>query len=178
VPTNLQLVHTADLDTATLKRTRALLDLVFGDEMTDDDWEHALGGMHALVWEDDDLVGHASVVQRRLLHADRAWRTGYVEGVAVHPECRRRGHAGAMMDEVERIIRGAYQVGALGSTDQAAAFYAARGWQAWQGTTWGLTPEGRVRTQDDDGGIYVFEVNAPLDISAELTCDWREGSLW
>ena len=35
--------------------------------VTDDDWEHGLGGIHALAYEDDELVGHASVVQRRLL---------------------------------------------------------------------------------------------------------------
>ena len=35
--------------------------------MTDDDWEHALGGIHALAWEDDVLIGHASVIQRRLM---------------------------------------------------------------------------------------------------------------
>jgi aminoglycoside 2'-N-acetyltransferase I len=35
--------HTAHLDAATRKAARALLDDVFED-MTDDDWEHALGG--------------------------------------------------------------------------------------------------------------------------------------
>jgi aminoglycoside 2'-N-acetyltransferase I len=47
----LQVAHTADLDTSVLAAGRALLDEVFGDEMTDQDWEHALGGIHALVWE-------------------------------------------------------------------------------------------------------------------------------
>jgi aminoglycoside 2'-N-acetyltransferase I len=178
MPSRLQVAHTADLDPATLGDARALLDQVFGDEMTGHDWEHALGGMHALVWEGGEIVGHASVVQRRLLHADRAWRTGYVEGVAVHPDHRRRGHATTMMAALERIIRAAYAVGALGSTDEAAGFYAHRGWRVWPGPTFGLTPNGRVRTEGDDGGIYVFEVRASLDLNGELTCDWREGDLW
>ncbi|HEY3021276.1 MAG TPA: GNAT family N-acetyltransferase, partial [Solirubrobacteraceae bacterium] len=94
--------HTADLDPATLGAARALLDAVFADDMSDHDWEHALGGVHALAWEDGELVGHASVVQRRLLHGGRALRTGYVEGVAVRPDRRRRGHGGALMAALER----------------------------------------------------------------------------
>jgi aminoglycoside 2'-N-acetyltransferase I len=54
---------------------------VFGDELEEEDWEHALGGMHALAWADGRLVAHASVVQRRLLHGGRALRAGYVEGI-------------------------------------------------------------------------------------------------
>jgi aminoglycoside 2'-N-acetyltransferase I len=44
--------------------------------MSDHDCEHALGGVHALVWEGNELVGHASVVQRRLIRGRRALRTG------------------------------------------------------------------------------------------------------
>jgi hypothetical protein len=40
--------------------------------MSDHDWDHALGGVHALVWEDGELIGHASVIQRRLLHGGHA----------------------------------------------------------------------------------------------------------
>lgn len=36
--------HTADLDDATLGAARALLDEVFAGDMSDEDWEHALGG--------------------------------------------------------------------------------------------------------------------------------------
>jgi aminoglycoside 2'-N-acetyltransferase I len=175
----LQIAHTADLDATALKAARGLLDLVFGDEMTDQDWEHALGGMHALVWEAGTLIGHASVIQRRLIHEDRALRTGYVEGVAVHPDRRGEGHGATVMEPLERIVRRAYDLGALGSTEEAAGFYAHRGWRRWQGETWALTPAGRVRTKDDDGGVYVLEPpGVPLDIQGELTCDWREGDVW
>ena len=37
----LQVAHTADLDSEALRTARALLDEVFGDEMTDEDWDHA-----------------------------------------------------------------------------------------------------------------------------------------
>ena len=124
--------------------------------MTEHDWEHSLGGMHALAFDGDTLVGHAAVVQRRLLHGGRALRAGYVEGVAVRADQRRRGHGAAMMDALERVIRGAYDLGALGATDEAAALYVARGWRQWQGPSSALTPDGIRRTDDDDGGIYVL----------------------
>jgi aminoglycoside 2'-N-acetyltransferase I len=171
--------HTADLDAATLDAARALLDDVFrDDEMTADDWEHSLGGIHALACEDGELVGHASVVQRRLLHGGRALRAGYVEGVGVRPDRQRRGHGAAMMQALERVIRGAYDLGALGATDEAARFYEALGWQQWRGPTSAITPAGVVRTPDEDGGIYVLPLAHPLDLSGELTCDWRDGEVW
>ncbi|MBV9204719.1 MAG: GNAT family N-acetyltransferase [Actinobacteria bacterium] len=169
--------HTADLDAAALAAARALLFDVF-DDMTDQDWEHALGGMHALAWEGAELVGHASLIQRRLLYGGRALRTGYVEAVAVRADRRGRGHGAAMMDALERVLRGAYELGALGATDEAAAFYAARGWQLWRGPSSALTPAGKRRTEEDDGCIYVLPVTVSLDLSSELTCDWRDGDPW
>jgi aminoglycoside 2'-N-acetyltransferase I len=169
--------HTADLDAATLTAARALLYDVF-DDMTDQDWEHALGGMHALVWEGADLIGHASVIQRRLLNDGRALRAGYVEGVGVRADRRGRGHGAAMMDALERVVRGAYELGALGATDAAAAFYAARGWMLWRGPVSALTPSGVKRTEEDDGCIYVLPAEVQLDLFSELTCDWRDGDPW
>jgi aminoglycoside 2'-N-acetyltransferase I len=174
----LRVAHTADLDTATLAAARALMYDVFEDDMTEHDWEHALGGIHAIAFDDGELVGHASVIQRRLLHRGRALRTGYVEGVAVREQSRRRGHASAMMEALERVIRGAYDLGALGASDMAAAFYAARGWRRWRGATYALTPAGVERTPDDDDSVFVLPVSAPLDLAAELTCDWRDGDVW
>ena len=169
--------HTADLDAATLTAARALLYEVF-DDMSEHDWEHCLGGVHALAFDGDTVVAHAAVVQRRLLHAGRALRTGYVEGVAVRSDQRRRGHGAALMAALERVIRGAYDVGALGATDQAVALYVARGWTRWRGPSSALTPEGIRRTEDDDGGIYVLPGAVPLDLDGELTCDWRDGDVW
>lgn len=175
--TKVRTAHTADLDAATLRAARVLLFDVF-DDLTDDDWEHALGGVHALVWADTELIGHGCVVQRRLIHGGRAWRTGYVEGVAVRADRRGHGHGAALMSTLERVVRGAYDLGALSATDAAAEFYAARGWQGWRGPTFALTPTGVRRTEDEDGGVYVFPVTAALELSGELTCDWRDGDVW
>jgi aminoglycoside 2'-N-acetyltransferase I len=170
--------HTADLDAAVLAAARALLEDVFEGEFTDHDWEHSLGGVHALAWEGDELIGHASVIQRRLLHGGRALRAGYIEGVGVRADRRRRGQAAAMMEALERVVRDAYELGALGASDEGAAFYAARGWQLWQGPTSALTPTGIKRTEGEDGSIYVLPGAVALDLSGELTCDWRDGDVW
>ena len=174
----IRVAHTSELEPALLEDTRQMLVEVFEGDFEDHDWEHALGGMHALAYEDGELVGHASVVQRRLLHGSRALRAGYVEGVGVRQAARRRGHGSALMEAVERVIRRAYEVGALGTTDEAIPLYASHGWLPWRGETFALTPAGRVRTPDDDGAVCVLEVSAPLDRPGELACDWRDGGVW
>ena len=176
--TNLVIAHTGHLDTTVLGAARTLLVDVFEGDMTDEDWEHSLGGLHALVWDGPELVGHASLIQRRLLHRGRALRTGYVEGVGVRCDHRRRGHGAAMMAALEQVARGAYELGALGATDEGAAFYAGRGWLRWRGPTRALTPTGIVRTEEEDDAIFVLPFSAPLDVASELTCDWRDGDLW
>ena len=176
--TTVELRHTAHVPAQTLAAARALLDDAFDGDFDDADWDHALGGLHALAWDDGDLVGHGSVVQRRLLHGGRALRTGYVEAVAVAPAHRRSGIASAVMARLEDVVRGAYDLGALGATDDGAALYAARGWQRWRGPTSVLGPSGTVGTPDDDGAVLVLPGAVPLDLDGTLTCDWRDGDVW
>lgn len=169
--------HTADLKRVELEAARALLFEVF-DDMTEEDWDHSCGGMHALAWEGDVLVGHGSVVQRRLIHQGRALRAGYVEGVGVRRDHQRRGIGGALMAELERIIHAAYELGALGSTEEGLQFYLARGWQRWRGPSSALTLTGVVRTPDEDGAILVLPASAALDLDGAITCDFRNGDGW
>ena len=91
---------------------------------------------------------------------------------------RRRGHGDAMMSVLERIVRTAYDLGALGASPDGARLYTSRGWQQWRGPTAALTPDGVRRTADIDGSVYVLPGSVPLDLSGELTCDWRPASLW
>jgi aminoglycoside 2'-N-acetyltransferase I len=169
--------HTADIDGDTKTAMRALMDASF-DGFSDDAFENTLGGMHSLVFEDGELIGHASVVQRRLLHGGRALRTGYIEGVAVRSDRRRRGHGDAMMEVLERIVRSGYQLGALGASPAGARLYGSRGWQLWRGPSSVLAPEGIRSTPDIDGALYVLPTSIPVEVTGVLTCDWRPGSVW
>ncbi|MGE2713011.1 GNAT family N-acetyltransferase [Mycolicibacterium litorale] len=178
-----RLVHTSDLDTETREGARRMVADAFRGDFTDEDWEHALGGMHALICSHGALIAHAAVVQRRLLYRDAVLRCGYIEAVAVREDLRRQGLGSAVMDACEQVLRGAYQLGALATSEMARPMYRARGWRPWLGPTSVLAPGGRIRTPEDDGSVYVFPVahalGVPdLDTTGELTCDWRLGDVW
>lgn len=180
-----RLVHTSDLDWETRGAARQLVFKGFDGNVSEDDWEHCLGGMHALVWYHGALIAHAAVVQRRLLHGDRVLRTGYVEGVVVDNDWRRYGLGKALMDAVEQVLRGAYELGALSVGHEVAPFYIARGWAPWTGPTQAMTANGIAARgsgagfpQAGDDGVHVLPISVELDVNSPLTCDWRNGALW
>jgi aminoglycoside 2'-N-acetyltransferase I len=176
-----RLVHTSDLDGDTHEDARRMVIESFGGgeiDFTDADWEHALGGMHALICVRGALIAHGAVVQRRMIHQGTALRCGYLEAVAVREDWRGQGLAMAVMDALEQVLRGAYQLGALSSSEAGRHIYAARGWLPWQGTTSALGPSGMTPTPDDDQSIFVLPLTVDLDTSGEITCDYRDGDVW
>lgn len=173
-----RLVHTADLDFETREGAREMVIDAFGGDFTDADWEHSLGGMHALICHHGALIAHGAVVQRRLLYRDTALRCGYLEGVAVRADCRGQGLGTAIMDALEQVLRGAYQLGALSASEEGRHMYPARGWLPWQGPTSVLQPSGVTRTPEDDHSLFVLPISLELDTTAEITCDWRDGDVW
>jgi aminoglycoside 2'-N-acetyltransferase I len=173
----IHLGHTSALAGPRLGAVRELLDLAFGERFSDDDWDHALGGMHAVAVLDGDVVGHAAVVARRLLHQGRALRAGYVEGVGVHPALQRQGLGRWLMESLDPVLD-AYDLGALSASDAAIGLYTSLGWWCWRGPLLALTPHGVVATPDEAGGVLVRAGAVELDLDAPLTCDWRDGDLW
>lgn len=175
-----RVVHTAYLRRTELAGIRALLDRAFEGRFDDSDFDHSLGGLHVVVAADGIVVAHAAVVQRRLLHGQTPARAGYVEGVGVDPASRGRGYANVIMDEVERIVRAGYDVGALSASAGVGRWYAARGWLAWRGRTCVLGPAGTQRTPEDDDSTFVLPVPGGLeiDLAGMLACDWRDGDVW
>jgi aminoglycoside 2'-N-acetyltransferase I len=173
-----RLVHTADLESEARQRAHEMVYEAFAGEFTDTDWDHALGGMHALIWHHNAIIAHGAVVQRRLLYRGAALRCGYVEAVAVREDWRGQGLAIAILDACEQVIRGSYQLGALSSSDRGRRLYTLRGWLPWQGPTSVIAPAGTTRTPDDDGSVFVLPVGITLDPTAELACDWRDGDVW
>lgn len=175
---DIRVAHTADLAPDVLNEARALMDVVFPDDFADDDWEHSLGGLHLLVSDDSGIIGHAAVVQRRVIAGGRTMRAGYVEAVAVRPDRQRERIGTALMAKVDDIVRAAYDVGLLGSSEEGWRLYERTGWIPWRGPLLGMTPSGIVSCAEEQGWVLALPVSATLDLDAELVCDWREGDLW
>ncbi len=170
---------THELGTGRLRAIRRMLDTAFDGDFSDEDWDHALGGVHACIEDDHGIAAHGSVVMRRVLHNSRSYRVGYVEGVGVRADRRRQGLAGLVMAELERVIDGAYAFGALSASDEGAALYRARGWEPWKGRIEVLGPDGIVRLPDEEGSTYLRPAaGGPLpDPTAALVFDWRDGDV-
>ncbi len=179
--TTARLATTGQLSADKLVVIRSLCDAAFGDAFDGADWEHTLGGTHVLIEDDGTVLAHGAVVPRVLTHGDRALRTGYVEAVAVAPTHQRRGLGAMVMAQLAPVIARHYEIGALASSDDGLALYRATGWSEWRGPLWVAGPDGRTRTPDDDGSVFVRAgtVDLPaLDLDADLTCDWRSGDVW
>lgn len=170
--------HTADLTPDELRAVRAFLDTAFEGDFGDEDFEHGLGGVHALVRDEAGIAAHGSVVMRRARHAGRWLRVGYVEGVAVRSDVRRTGLGGRVMDALERVVDRAYDFGALSASDAGVHLYLARGWQRWTGRISAVGPDGIGRLPEEEGSTFVRPALAgPLDPSGELLFDWRDGDV-
>ena len=161
---------------------RELFRLAWSDEceeFTEEDWNHAVGGIHFIVDDDDGtLLAHVSVVERELHTSGHHLPTGYVEAVATAPSHRRRGYGSALMKEAGEYIDRTFQLGALGTGH--IAFYERLGWSIWQGPTFVRSPAGLIRTPDEDGYVLVrlTPTSPKLDLAAPISCDWRAGDVW
>ncbi|WP_437072259.1 GNAT family N-acetyltransferase [Streptomyces sp. enrichment culture] len=171
----LRIAHTAQLAPAELHRVRGLLHESFDGDFADEDWEHTLGGLHALAYDGRGLAAHGAVVMRRARLRGRWLRVGYVEGVAVRRDVRRTGLGGRVMEALEGVITRAYDLGALSASDEGARLYEGRGWRAWPGPIGALGPDGPVPLPDEEGSTYVWPV--PADPHTELLFDWRDGDV-
>ncbi|MFE5710869.1 GNAT family N-acetyltransferase [Streptomyces sp. NPDC056501] len=174
-----RIAPTHEIGAARLRSVREMLDAAFDGDFADEDWDHTLGGVHAWIEDGAGVAAHGAVVLRRVLHQGRSYRVGYVEGVAVRGDLRRRGLGGAVMDGLERVIDGAYAFGALSASDEGAALYRARGWRVWEGRIEVLAPEGIVRLADEEGSVFLrAAAGRVLPGAADpLVFDWRDGDV-
>jgi aminoglycoside 2'-N-acetyltransferase I len=181
-PPRLRRVRSDDLTAQEISAIRGLMLAAFGmdeeERFEDDDWEHALGGLHFVLELDGDVVAHASVVERELHIGGRALRTGYVEAVATAPDRQGAGFGSLVMADVGSYIRERFELGALGTGRHR--FYGRLGWQTWTGPSFVRTADGARRTPDDDSYILVLLTpsSPALDLAAPISCEWRPGDVW
>ena len=179
---HLRRLATGQLSEAEITAIRALLEDAFGsddeDAFTQDDWDHAVGGVHFVLEGQGEIVAHASVVERELHVGGRPVRTGYVEAVATAPVHQRNGYGSAVMRDVGEYIRAQFELGALGTGSHA--FYERLGWETWRGPSFVRTQTGMQRTAEEDGYILVLRTptSPRLDLTESISCDWRPGDVW
>ena len=161
-----------------LAQLRAMFAAAWGPGVfTDDDWDHAFGGVHILRVLEGRILSHGAVAERTLWVDGRPARTGYLEAVATWPDHQRRGHASAIMRGLDEIVRRDFDLGGLSTG--VPGFYEPFGWSAWRGTLAVRTPNGDVPTSNDGNTLVLPTPRIPvLDLDGTLTCDWRAGDVW
>ncbi len=162
-----------------LHSIRSLLDTAFEGGFTDDDWDHALGGMHAFVERDGVMVAHGSVVARRLTIGARHLAAGYVEAVAVLPELQGTGLGSAVMRCLAATMIGGFELGALATGEWP--FYERLGWERWRGPTWVRLADGTLeRSEGEDDSVMILRLpdSPTIDPAAPIICDTRPGDAW
>jgi len=168
----------------TASETRAIRELLWaafgsGDQaFTEEDWRHALGGLHFLLELDGRVLAHASVVERELHLGGRPVRAGYVEAVATDPDRQGRGLGTRVMRDVTSYIQERFELGALGTGSHQ--FYERLGWLRWRGPTSVRTAAGTHRTPGEDGDILILPTpsSPSLDLTVAISCEWRPGDVW
>jgi aminoglycoside 2'-N-acetyltransferase I len=178
----LRRILTADLTPPEVTVIRDMLLTAFGEDdeerFGDDDWDHALGGVHFVLDLDSEIVAHAAVVERELHVDGRPLRTAYVEAVATAANRQRAGFGTLVMTDVTAYIGERFELGALGTG--LHGFYERLGWRTWAGPTSVRTSEGTRRTPGEDGYLLVLStpLSPRLDVTAPISCDWRAGDVW
>jgi aminoglycoside 2'-N-acetyltransferase I len=178
----LRRLATNDLTAPEVAAIRVLLENAFrSDEeelFTDDDWDHAVGGVHFVLDIDGEIIAHASIVERELHVDGRPLRTGYVEAVATAPDRQGAGFGSLLVADVTAWIKDRFELGGLGTGRQR--FYERLGWRTWTGPSSVRTTDGPRRTPEEDGYIMVLATpsSPPLDVAAPISCEWRPGDVW
>lgn len=176
---DIAVLHSDDVDAAARADLRRLWSNAFGQGFDDHDADHAFGGVHVLVRDGDQLVGHASAVPRLIRFSDEPWRTvAYVEAVATEPARQGQGIGRQAMGRLQDEIASRWDLAML-STGRATGFYEQLGWQRWLGLSYTDTESGVV-LDGEHGGLMVFiaDPSAVVDRTLAVTCQDRPGDAW
>lgn len=125
------------------------------------------------------IVSHAMWVTRWLELDMRPpyLRTAYVEMVATDPAHQRQGYAAAVMRRLAASIVD-YDLGALCPSDAGALLYPALGWEIWRGPLFIRGSHELIPTPAERVMVLRLPRTPPLDLSAPLSAEWRQGDLW
>jgi len=175
----LDAVESSQVDAANRRHLHALCRRAFGDDFTEDDLDHAFGGVHVFARSDGRVVGHASAVPRPIRFGDAPWLPiGYVEAVAVDPPMQGHGVGRQVMRRLHIEIDRRWPAAML-STGSATGFYERLGWERWAGLSFTKTATGVV-PDDEHGGLMIRRPRPSVvpDLLVDVTCEDRPGDAW
>lgn len=144
-------------------------------------FEELPGSVHVLARDERGaLVSHAEFVPRWLQSDGLGlMRTAYVEAVATEPGKQHQGLATAVLGRLVEVIAAdpGWELAALSPSD--ADFYERRGWELWRGPL-AIRRDGFLAMSPPDEQVMIRRLprTPPLDTTALLTAEWREGELW
>jgi aminoglycoside 2'-N-acetyltransferase I len=171
----LSVVPTRDLSAATTATIVALCTRAFNRDFGNL-FDFVTDSIHVLAHQDGVLAGHACWAKRRLEPAGIGpLETAYVDAVATELAMHGRGIGSAVIERLDAEIQ-AYPLGGL-STPRVS-FYTRLGWERWHGPTAVRAATGLIPTPDDTVMILRTPSTPPLDTSALLIADWRDGQPW
>lgn len=132
---------------------------------------------HVPGYYENELASHALWVARQLqVGSGPLLRTAYVELVATEPKYQQRGFAAVVMKRIVEEVQD-YALAAL--SPFSVEFYGRLGWELWRGPLFIRTDTQLLASpSDEEVMIYRLPQTPPLDLSAPLSAEWREGELW
>ena len=156
---------------------RELLNAAFDQEFSDEDNDHACGGVRVIAVDGDQIIGHAALISRTITIAGTPFCVGYVEGVAVWPSRQGQGIGKAIMRQITDMATRDFVISMLSTGEHD--FYAKLGWQRFAGMSYVDNHGSSARTADEDEGLMVhtalMHLNQP---GIAWVCDWRTGDVW
>lgn len=170
--------HSSQLSNEEKETLYRMLYQGFDHDFTRDDFQHALGGMHVLAYDHQQIIGHVSIVQRNMAIGDKPITVGYVEAMAVLENYRRQGIGKQLMLATNKIIDDCYQLGLLCASDEGVSLYQSVGWRVWNGSLYELNQGHYIHSIDEEGGIMGWSNNQSIDFTQPLYCDFRSGDQW
>jgi aminoglycoside 2'-N-acetyltransferase I len=134
------------------------------------------GGIHALAYRGQELVGHA-VATTRWLQPEGApiLRTAYIDAVSTLPAYQGQGIGSAVMRHLASLLAD-FEIACLET--ERVSFYARLGWELWRGPLAGRKAHELLPTPDQTG-IMILRLarTPPLDPDGSLTIEY-DGRIW
>ena len=131
-----------------------------GTRWADADW-------NVLVWEDEDVVSGADIVERTARVGQRSVRLGGIGDVATKVEWRKRGFAGAALKAAQEFLRDPLGVdfGLMICTEKMISRYEKLGWQL----------AARSMLADQPGGKTTIQY--PVMVLPVKEKEWPQGEI-